>query len=154
MNSTISQAAPAVAAERGGLFGLIPGILLLAGIGYAGKVTEQLITAYGTRNGIALPNIEYVLWAILFGLVVANTVGVPSAFRAGVDTYEFWLKIGIVFQGIRFVVGDVLKLGALSLVLVAIELAVSIALMTWLGRRFRLPPTLTNLLAVGSSIWR
>src|ERR1051325_777202 len=152
MNSTISQAAPAVVAERGGLFGLIPGILLLAVIGYAGKVTEQSITAYGTSHGIALPNIEYVLWAILFGLIVANTVGIPAAFRAGVDTYEFWLKIGIVFQGIRFVLGDVLKLGALSLVLVVIELAVSIALMTWVGRRFRLTPKLTSLLAIGSSI--
>jgi uncharacterized integral membrane protein (TIGR00698 family) len=152
MNSTISQTAPAVVTERGRLSGLLPGILLLAVIGYAGKVTEQSITAYGVAHHVALPNIEYVLWAILFGLVVANTVGVPSAFRAGVDTYEFWLKIGIVFQGIRFVVGDVLKLGALSLVLVAIELAVSIALMTWLGRRFRLTPKLTSLLAIGSSI--
>src|ERR1041385_1923611 len=152
MNSTISQTAQAVVAERGGLFSLLPGILLLAVIGYAGKVTEQSITAYGVAHNVALPNIEYVLWAILFGLVVANTVGVPSAFRAGVDTYEFWLKIGIVFQGVRFVVGDVLKLGALSLVLVAIELAVSIALMTWLGRRFRLTPKLTSLLAIGSSI--
>jgi uncharacterized integral membrane protein (TIGR00698 family) len=152
MNSTISQAAPAVVTERGGLFSLLPGILLLAVIGYAGKVTEQSITAYGVAHNVALPNIEYVLWAILFGLVVANTVGVPSAFRAGVDTYEFWLKIGIVFQGVRFVVGDVLKLGALSLVLVAVELAVSIALMTWLGRRFRLTPKLTSLLAIGSSI--
>ena len=152
MNSTISQTVPRVAVERGGLFSLLPGILLLAVIGYAGKVTEQSITAYGTAHNVALPNIEYVLWAILFGLIVANTVGVPSAFRAGVDTYEFWLKIGIVFQGVRFVLGDVLKLGALSLVLVAIELAVSIALMTWLGRRFRLTPKLTSLLAIGSSI--
>ena len=38
------------------------------------------------------------LAAALLGLIVANTIGIPSAFRAGVDTYEFWLKIGIVFQ--------------------------------------------------------
>jgi len=152
MNTTVSRPAPRVVADRGGLLGVLPGIILLAVIGYAGKVTEQSITAYGTAHGIALPNIEYVLWAILFGLVVANTVGIPAAFRAGVDTYEFWLKIGIVFQGVRFVLGDVLKLGALSLLLVAIELAVSIALMTWLGRRFRLTPKLTSLLAIGSSI--
>ncbi len=131
---------------------MAPGILLLAVIGYAGKVTEQSITAYGEAHGIALPNIEYVLWAIMFGLIVANTIGVPSAFRAGVDTYEFWLKIGIVFQGVRFVLGDVLKLGSVSLLFVAVELAVSIALMTWLGRRFGLRPKLTSLLAIGSSI--
>jgi Conserved hypothetical protein 698 len=27
-------------------------------------------------------------------LVIRNTVGVPAAFRPGVATYEFWLKIG------------------------------------------------------------
>jgi uncharacterized integral membrane protein (TIGR00698 family) len=131
---------------------LIPGVILLGLIGYAGKFTEQTIAAYGKAHHLTLPNIEYVLWAIVFGLIVSNTIGAPAICRAGVDTYEFWLKIGIVFQGVRFVLGDVLKLGALSLVLVAIELAVSIALMTWLGRRFRLTPKLTSLLAIGSSI--
>src|SRR6185312_1021422 len=130
----------------------IPGILLLAVIGYAGKFTEQSISAYGKAHHTALPNIEYVLWAILFGLLIANTVRLPALFRPGVDTYEFWLKIGIVFLGVRFVVGDVVKLGGVSLLFVAIELAVSIALMTWLGKKFHLTPKLTSLLAIGSSI--
>jgi uncharacterized integral membrane protein (TIGR00698 family) len=130
----------------------IPGILLLAVIGYAGKFTEQSIAAYGKAHHTALPNIEYVLWAIIFGLLIANTVRVPALFRPGVDTYEFWLKIGIVFLGVRFVVGDVVKLGGASLLFVAIELAVSIALMTWLGKKFHLTPKLTSLLAIGSSI--
>ncbi len=79
-------------------------------------------------------------------------MGVSAFFQAGVDTYEFWLKLGIVFQGVRFLLGDMLKLGGFSLVLVAFELAVSIALMTWLGKRFGLSPKLTSLLAIGSSI--
>ncbi len=131
---------------------LIPGILLLVAIGYLGKLTEQSISAYGKAHALALPNIEYVLWAILFGLVIANTVGVPRIFRAGVATYEFWLKAGIVLLGVRFLLGDVLKLGGVSLVLVAVELAVAIAFMSVLGRVFKLRPKLTSLLAVGSSI--
>ncbi len=130
----------------------IPGILLLAVIGYAGKFTEQSIAAYGKAHHTALPNIEYVLWAIIFGLLIANTIRVPAIFRPGVDTYEFWLKLGIVFLGVRFVVGDVVKLGGASLLFVAIELGVSIALMTWLGKKFQLTPKLTSLLAIGSSI--
>jgi hypothetical protein len=43
---------------------------------------------------MVLPNIEYVLWAIVFGLLVSNTVGVPKVFLKGVETYEFWLKVG------------------------------------------------------------
>ena len=45
-----------------------------------------------------------------------------------------------------------LKLGGISLVAVALELGISIVLMTWLGNAFRLTPKLTSLLAIGSSI--
>jgi uncharacterized integral membrane protein (TIGR00698 family) len=131
---------------------LVPGLILLFTIGYAGKFIEQSISAYGKANHVALPNLEYVLWAILIGLVIANTVGVPKIFRAGVATYEFWLKIGIVLLGVRFLLGDVLKLGLVSLVAVALALTISIAIMTWLGNAFRLTPKLTSLLAIGSSI--
>jgi uncharacterized integral membrane protein (TIGR00698 family) len=134
------------------LIELAPGILLLLAIGYSGKQIEQTIAAYGKANHLALPNIEYVLWAIVIGLIIANTVGVPKIFRAGVATYEFWLKLGIVLLGVRFLLGDVLKLGGISLVAVALELTISIVLMTWLGNAFRLTPKLTSLLAIGSSI--
>jgi hypothetical protein len=48
--------------------------------------------------------------------------------------------------------GDVLKLGTVSLALVVVELAVAIAFMTALGRAFRLKPKVTSLLAVGSAV--
>src|SRR5579862_5575835 len=110
---------------------LLPGTILLAVVGYAGKITEQTIAAYGKAHHLTLPNIEYVLWAIVFGLAISNTVGVPEIFRAGVATYEFWLKAGIVLLGVRFLLGDIAKLGGISLLCVAIELVVAIALMTW-----------------------
>ena len=134
------------------IISILPGLALLAIVGHLGKLTEQSIAAYGKAHHVALPNFEYVLWAILFGLIISNTVGVPSIFRAGIATYEFWLKVGIVLLGVRFLLGDVLKLGAMSLLFVAIELAISIALMTWLGQRMRLTPKLTSLLAIGSAI--
>lgn len=132
--------------------GLIPGILLLAVIGYGGKFIEHFIAVYGKTHHLVLPNIEYVLWAILLGLLVSNTVGVPAIFRSGVATYEFWLKAGIVLLGARFLLGDVRRLGGLSLVLIAIELVLALTFMTWLGRAFKLKPKLVSLLAIGSSI--
>jgi uncharacterized integral membrane protein (TIGR00698 family) len=131
---------------------LLPGVALLLTIGYAGKVIEHSIAVYGKTNHIALPNIEYVLWAIIIGLIVSNTVGVPKIFKPGIATYEFFLKFGIVMLGVRFMLGDVLKLGGISLAAVALELTISIVLMTWLGTVFKLSPKLTSLLAVGSSI--
>ncbi len=147
-------AVPQVRSAQSGLqfLRLIPGVLLLAAVGYAGKLLEQNVGAYARAHHWTFPNIEYVLWAIVLGLVISNTVGVPEIFRAGVATYEFWLKAGIVLLGARFLLGDVLKLGGVSLALVAIELAVAITFMTFLGRAFGLRPKLTSLLAVGSAV--
>jgi uncharacterized integral membrane protein (TIGR00698 family) len=131
---------------------LIPGILLLAAVGYAGKWIEQFIARYGKAHHLVLPNIEYVLWAILIGLVISNVIGVPRLFQSGVATYEFWLKAGIVLLGARFLIGDLLRLGGIALALVIIEIVLSLAFMTLLGRAFKLRPKLTTLLAVGSSI--
>src|SRR2546429_9380308 len=147
---TVPQVRPVQPALR--FLRVIPGVLLLAAVGYAGKLLEQNVGAYAKAHHWTFPNIEYVLWAIVLGLVISNTVGIPEIFRTGVATYEFWLKAGIVLLGSRFLLGDILNLGGVSLVLVAIEIAGSLAFMTFLGRQFKLKPKLTTLLAVGSAV--
>src|SRR5260370_17383177 len=134
------------------LLAMLPGLALLVVVGLAGKVLEQSLARYSKAHHLVVPNIEYVLWAIAIGMLISNTVGLAALFKPGVATYEFWLKTGIVLLGARFLLADVLKLGAVSLVLVLIELPLSIAFMTLLGRLFKLSPKLTTLLAVGSSI--
>jgi uncharacterized integral membrane protein (TIGR00698 family) len=131
---------------------LVPGVILLAVIGYAGKFLEKFLNTYAKTHHWTFPNIEYVLWAILIGLVISNLLSVPKIFQPGIDTYEFWLKVGIVLLGSRFVLADMLKLGSISLALVVVEITLSLLLMHALGRAFHLPPKLTSLLAVGSSI--
>ena len=134
------------------ILALIPGLLLLVAVGYSGKFIEQSINGYTKAHHIPFPNIEYVLWAIVIGLVIANTVGVPRIFQPGVATYEFWLKAGIVLLGSRFLLGDIAKLGPVSLALAGIAITLSLVFMHLLGRAFKLKPKLTSLLAVGSSI--
>jgi uncharacterized integral membrane protein (TIGR00698 family) len=142
------------------LFGLVPGILLLIAVGYAGKITEKTINAYTKTHHIPFPNIEYVLWAIVFGIVIFNLVKCSwflehwfgRIFAPGIKTYEFFLKVGIVLLGSRFIFGDILKLGGPIIALVIIEIAVSLLFMTWLGRKFRLDPELVALSAMGVAI--
>jgi uncharacterized integral membrane protein (TIGR00698 family) len=151
--------APGATAASTGLasrtLALAPGIGLLLAIGYAGKRAEGFFRGFGKAHHVALPNVEYVLWAIVIGLLVGN-LGTRSrvfaVFSPGIDTYDFFLKVGIALLGARFLLGDVLKLGGLSLVLVLVEFAVAGSLMIVLGRAFKLGPKLTALLAVGSSI--
>ncbi len=134
------------------ILSLVPGILLLAAVGYGGKALEKFLNTYAKAHHWTFPNIEYVLWAIIIGLVISNLLAVPKIFQPGVATYEFWLKVGIVLLGSRFVLADILKLGGISLALVVVEISLSLLLMHFLGRIFNLPPKLTSLLAVGSSI--
>jgi hypothetical protein len=81
----VLQARPATGASQfvRDALRIVPGILLLAAVGYGGKLLEQGIAAYGKTHHLTLPNIEYVLWAILIGLAIANTVGVPEIFPRG-----------------------------------------------------------------------
>jgi uncharacterized integral membrane protein (TIGR00698 family) len=139
----------------GGVARTIPGVLFLFVVGYAGKLIESSIKAYGAAHHLTLPNIEYVLWAILIGLLIGNVFAKARWFailEPGIATYELWLKIGIVLLGVRFLLSDIGKLGLLSLVLVALELALATTVMAWLGKRFGLGAKLSALLAIGSSV--
>src|SRR5246127_3662954 len=134
MADSIALPQPRVVSVPDRVLGLLPGVLLLAAVGYGGKFIEQFVARYEKAHHLVLPNIEYVLWAIVIGLVISNTVGVPALFRSGVATYEFWLKAGIVLLGARFLVGDVLRLGGISLGLVFVEITLSLIFMTLLAR--------------------
>ena len=130
----------------------VPGLLLLVAVGLAGKYAQIGWLALAKHQHWHVPDIEYVLWAIVFGLIITNTVGLHRIFRPGVATYEFWLKVGIVLLGARFVLGDVLKLGATSLVQILIDMTVAGAIILAAARWFGLSGKLGSLLAIGTSI--
>ena len=130
----------------------VPGVLLLIVIGLLGKYAQIGWNALAKHQGWTVPDIEYVLWAILIGLLITNTVGVHRVFRPGVQTYEFWLKIGIVALGSRFVLGDVAKLGGTSLLQILVDMAVAGTIIIAAARFFGLSGKLGSLLAIGTSI--
>lgn len=136
-----AHASPRVLQLRFKGLGLLPGLLLMFAVGYAGK----LISGY-------IPHSEYVLFAIAIGMVVRNTVPLPAAFSAGIATYETWLKTGIVLLGARLAIQEVWKIGTTGIALVVIEIALSIAVATWLGRVFGLTEKLSSLIGVGVGV--
>src|SRR5947209_19081112 len=101
---------------------LLPGLALLFAIGFSGKLIEQTINGYGKAHHLALPNFEYVLWAIVIGLIIDKTIGVPKIFKPGIATYEFFVILGIMLLRVRFLLRDVIKLRGLSLNAVLREL--------------------------------
>src|SRR5258708_23565816 len=105
----LPQAKPAQPALQ--FLRVIPGVLLLAAVGYAGKLLERNLGTYAKAHHWTFPNIEYVLRAILIALAISNTVGVPQIFPSGVATYEFSLNARLVLLGSPFLVRYLLLLG-------------------------------------------
>ena len=130
----------------------VPGVLLLIAVGLLGKYAEKWWLAIAKHEHWTVPDIEFVLWAIVIGLLITNTVGVHRIFKQGVQTYDFWLKIGIVALGSRFVLGDIAKLGATSLVQILVDMTVAGAIIIAAARFFGLSGKLGSLLAIGTSI--
>lgn len=134
------------------LLAYVPGVVLLIAIGVLGKYAQIWWKAIAQHEHWTVPDIEYVLWAIVFGLIVTNTVGLHRIFGPGVQTYEFWLKIGIVALGVRFAFGDIVKLGGISLVQILADMAVAGAIILAAAHLFGLSGKLGSLLAIGTSI--
>lgn len=130
----------------------VPGVLLLIAVGLLGKYAQIGWKSIARQEHWTVPDIEYVLWAIVFGLLVTNTVGLHRVFRPGVQTYEFWLKVGIVALGVRFVLGDIVRLGGISLVQILVDMVVAGAIILAAARLFGLSGKLGSLLAIGTSI--
>ncbi|WP_366923515.1 YeiH family protein [Metallumcola ferriviriculae] len=122
-------------------FEKIPGILLLLAVGYAAKI----IAGY-------IPHMDYVLIAILLGMIISNAVTIPQVFVPGINTYELWLKTGIVFLGARLLLQHVAQLGGTGFLLVLIEISVSIATVKLLERIFKIPDKMGSLIAIGVGI--
>jgi uncharacterized integral membrane protein (TIGR00698 family) len=91
--------------------------------------------------------------AVLLGILVGNTVGVPSSANQGV----LWvsgtgLRLAIVLMGARVTFGAAFHGGGAALVFLLFSMCTASALIVALGRWTRLPSKLTTLLAVGTAI--
>jgi uncharacterized integral membrane protein (TIGR00698 family) len=127
-------------------FGLVPGSKLVPGLGLLVAIA---LLARGFAGFLPIPAL---LAAVLVGGVLANTVGVPSRFEAGVDTYKLWLEVGIVLMGVRVSLDALLDAGPTLLVLVVGVVGFTIGVAELLARTFDLQRRLGSLVAAGASV--
>ena len=70
------------------------------------------VLAYAASNNATMKQygIGYAAWAILFGLIISNTVGTPKWVMEAVQT-EFFIKTGLVLLGAEILFGKILSIG-------------------------------------------
>jgi hypothetical protein len=58
MADSVALPQPRVVSLPARIFALVPGVLLLGAVGFAGKFIEQFIARYGKAHHLVFPNIE------------------------------------------------------------------------------------------------
>jgi uncharacterized membrane protein YadS len=139
---------------------------LLAGLGVAlmrGSAKPFLIgfpvvfaLALGAQilAGNALANawgIEFVIFALLLGLLVSNTIGTPNWLVPAVRT-EFYIKTGLVLMGATIIFSEILRAGALGVLQSVLVVVVVWYFSFWLSKKLRLDDEFATMLSTAVSI--
>lgn len=148
------------------VLGLGLGVLVVASLGIAligGRVLSFLTglplifaLAWLARliagNGLFVAwGLEYVIFALLLGLLISNTVGVPAWLRPAVQT-EFFIKTGLVILGASLLFMEILQAGVLGLTQAVLVVFVVWYACFWLARRLRVDDEFAAMLSTAVSI--
>lgn len=90
----------------------------------------RLISAEYTLNRY----LEWAFWALIVGLLISNTVGVPAWLKPAVKT-EFYIKTGLVIMGFSVLFSNIAKFGLYGLGIAWVVTPIVIIFMWWLGTR-------------------
>ncbi|UTF54808.1 YeiH family protein [Natronosalvus rutilus] len=118
----------------------LPGILLLVGLALVARVVSLVVPA------------NQLVGAIVLGALVGNVVGTPPRFDPGIQSYNHWLKIGIVLLGAQLIIGDLFATGPLVVLLVLGVLIVVLVVTELVGRNRGVNPRMRSLLGAGIGI--
>ncbi len=97
-------------------------------------------------------NLNYVVLGILVGVVITNTIGIPSFAAAGVKTARFVLKMGVIMLGARYSFAELAKLGVYSIWLIGFFVLGTVFMVLWLGGLFKQPKSMTGVLSAGMGV--
>jgi len=74
------------------------------------------------------------LWAIVFGMLISNTIGTPNWVKPAVAT-EFYIKTGLVLLGAEILFNKILAIGKPGIFLAWVCTPVTLILTYWFGQR-------------------
>ncbi|MBI4683678.1 MAG: putative sulfate exporter family transporter [Nitrospirae bacterium] len=104
--------------------------------------------------GNALPSdwgIEYVIFALIVGLAISNTVGLPGWVKEAVQT-EYYIKTGLVILGAGLLFFEILQAGALGIIQALLVILVVWYCCFWLCRKLKVDDEFAVMLSSAVSI--
>ncbi|MEW6374490.1 MAG: putative sulfate exporter family transporter [Thermodesulfobacteriota bacterium] len=105
----------------------------------------------GGNSTIGYWGLETVFWALLLGLLVSNTMGVPGWAKEGVKT-EYFIKIGLVLLGAEVLFTTIVKVGAYGMVQAIIVIVLVFYACFWVAKKLGLDDEFASILGTAVSI--
>lgn len=103
-------------------------------------------------NGLATDyGFEYVVFALLIGLLISNTVGTPEWLRSAIQT-EYFIKIGLVILGSGILFFEILQGGALGIIQGILVVSVVWYACYWIARKLNVDEDFAAMLSTAVSI--
>ncbi len=135
----------------GWLGGLCPGVALALGLAALGIWGAEWL---GTSVlGFAHSPVSAIMVALLIGLLIRNTIGLPTVYEGGLKfCLRQVLRLGIMLLGLRLSLSAVGAIGLAGLPIIIACITTALVLVTWINRALGLPRRLGSLIAVGTSI--
>lgn len=96
--------------------------------------------------------LTYVALLLLGGMLIRNTVGVPKIFQAGTIAARPIIKPGIIILGAYYMWSDVLRVGAIGLVLVVVFVMGTQVLISIWGKRSGVDDGLNGVMGSGVGV--
>jgi uncharacterized integral membrane protein (TIGR00698 family) len=103
------------------------------------------------HSGVKYWGLEFVLFALLFGLLISNSIGVPYWLREAVRT-EYYIKTGLVILGAGILFQEILQAGFLGLLQALLVIVVVWYACFYLARKLRVDDEFATILATAVSI--
>ncbi len=103
-------------------------------------------------NGLFVDyGIEYVIFALLLGLLISNTIGTPAWLKPAVQT-EFFIKTGLVILGAGLLFLEVIQAGALGILQAVLVVFVVWYCLLLAARKLRVDDEFAAMLSTAVSI--
>lgn len=115
---------------------------------YALGVLSQIAAGSAAIAGLGL---EYVLFALLFGLILGQTTNLREWFREAVQA-EYFIKIGLVVLGTSVIFGELVSAGLLGITQAVVVVFTVWFFCYWLCKKLRVDDELSALLSSAVAI--
>ena len=130
----------------------LPGVGLAGLLAWLGVLLSGWVAVHVLRVEGKSP-LSPILFAVVLGLLLRNTLDLPATFGPGLRwCTKTLLRLGIVLLGLGLSLAAVAQLGLVGLPIIVGCIATALVAVTWINRALDLPRRLGTLIAVGTSI--